>query len=408
MLSLPLVSQFPLGPSRYQGSRLLRPGGRLSRLLRPGGRLSRLLRPGGRPTCQSHLTPPLTCRSHLTPPLTCRSHLTPPLTCRSHLMPPLTCQSHFTSPLTLQNLKWRTQQLSCQSLITPQRSTQCPFTSLQSCPPCPGGLLSHWPHMDLALRSLPWFHLRSTALLDYALSDASGSRSLGGGSVMNLVATHYISCTTVQLHITHGLHLPSCTALTHSHPPLHQSHSCHYSLISLDCLTTPAPHSHTHTHLSSTLTCTHREVLFLPRLTFLSVIHPASWYLCVWPRTARPWNSEPVPVTPTSAWYCLRLCPASDIPVFACRPLPVWFCLCLINLLLQMDPHAFDQSLQQYFRSLGDTDPSHKIICIWEFRKPPLILLNVCLLLFRHMQRGVLWGSRPCPFSKFKQPSLNS
>ncbi len=83
----------------------------------------------------------------------------------------------------------------------------------------------------------------------------------GGGSVMNLVATHYISCTTLQLHITYGLHLPSCTALTHSHPPLNQSHSCHHSLISLDCLTTPAPHSHT--HLSSTLTCTHREVLFL-------------------------------------------------------------------------------------------------------------------------------------------------
>ncbi len=98
-------------------------------------------------------------------------------------------------------------------------------------------------------------------------------------TVRNLVATHYISCTTLQLHITYGLHLPSCTALTHSHPPFHQSHSCHQSLISLDCLTTPAPHSHT--HLSSTLTCTHREVLFLPRLAFLSVIHPAICYLCV-------------------------------------------------------------------------------------------------------------------------------
>ncbi len=160
---------------------------------------------------------------------------------------------------------------------------------------------------------------------------------------MNLVATHYISCTTLQLHITYGLHLPSFTALTHSHPPLHQSHSCHQSLISLDCLTTPAPHSHTHTHLSSTLTCTHREVLSLPWLTFLSVIYPAICYLCVWPRTARPWNSEPVPVTPTSAWFCLRLCPASDIPVFARWPLPVWFCL--LNILLHLDPHAFDQSL---------------------------------------------------------------
>ncbi len=36
------------------------------------------------------------------------------------------------------------------------------------------------------------------------------------------------------------------TALTHSRPPLHQSHSCHHSLINSDCLTTPAPHSLTH------------------------------------------------------------------------------------------------------------------------------------------------------------------
>ncbi len=106
---------------------------------------------------------------------------------------------------------------------------------------------------------------------------------------------HESGCHSLQLHITHGLHLPSCTALTHSHPPLHQSHSCHHSLISLDCLTTPAPHSHT--HLSSTLTCTHGEVLFLPRLTFLSgfpvfcypVFDPGlpdlgTLNLCLWPR----------------------------------------------------------------------------------------------------------------------------
>ncbi len=51
---------------------------------------------------------------------------------------------------------------------------------------------------------------------------------------------------SLKLHITHGLHFPSCTALTHSRPPLHQSHSCHHSLINSDCLTTPAPHSLTH------------------------------------------------------------------------------------------------------------------------------------------------------------------
>ncbi len=227
MLSLSLVFQFPLGPSLCRGF-LLRPGGRLSRLLRPGGRLSRLLRPGGH---LSRLLRPCERLSRLLRPgghlslllrpggrlsrllrpggrLTCQSHLTPPLTCQSHLTPSLTCQSHLTSPLT------------CQSHLTPQQFTQCHFTSLLSLPPCPGGLLSHLPHMDLALRSLSRFHLRSTALLDCAVCEASGSRSLGGGgSVTNLVATHHISCTTLQLHITHGLQLPSFTALTtHTFP----------------------------------------------------------------------------------------------------------------------------------------------------------------------------------------------
>ncbi len=196
MLSLPLVSPFPLGPSLGQGSllrpgghllrcggllsRLLRPGGRLSRLLRPSGRLSRLLRPGGRLICQSHSTSPSTCQSHLT------------------------------------------SQRSTQCPFTSQRSTQCPFTSLLSRLPCPGGLLSHWPHMDLALHSLPRFH-RPPGLC--RVCEASGSRSLGGG------LCHESGCHSLQLHITHGLHLPSSTAHTHSRPPLHQSHSCHHSLI---------------------------------------------------------------------------------------------------------------------------------------------------------------------------------
>ncbi len=61
-----------------------------------------------------------------------------------------------------------------------------------------------------------------------------------------LKCCHESGCHSLQLHITHGLHLPSCTAHTHSRPPLHQSHSCHHSLINPDCLTTPAPHSLTH------------------------------------------------------------------------------------------------------------------------------------------------------------------
>ncbi len=164
---------------------------------------------------------------------------------------------------------------------------------------------------------------------------------------------HESGCHSLHLlhHTTAAHHLWTASPIihcTHTFPStLHQSHSCHQSLINPDCLATPAPHSHTHTHISSTLPCKHCEVLFLPRLTFLSGFHPAICYRCVWPRTAWPWNSEPVPVTPTSAWYCLRLCPASDIPVFARWPLPVWFCL--LNILLHMDPHAFDQSLQLCF-----------------------------------------------------------
>ncbi len=134
---------------------------------------------------------------------------------------------------------------------------------------------------------------------------------------------------SLKLHITHGLHFPSCTALTHSRPPLHPSHSCHHSPINPDCLTTPAPHSLTH------IKAAHMHSLFAKSCfalaTFLSVL-PRICYLCVWPRTARPSISEPVPVTSTPAWYCLRLCFASDIPVFAFWPLPVWFCPRLINI----------------------------------------------------------------------------
>ncbi len=98
-----------------------------------------------------------------------------------------------------------------------------------------------------------------------------------------------------KLHITHGLHLPSCTALTHSRPPLHPSHSCHHSPINPDCLTTPAPHSLTH------IKAAHMHTLFakscLPWLHFwaffpvsvISVCDPGlpdlrSLNLCLWPR----------------------------------------------------------------------------------------------------------------------------
>ncbi len=78
---------------------------------------------------------------------------------------------------------------------------------------------------------------------------------------------HYSCTSPMDYNSHHSLHLRH----THSHPPLHQSHSCHQSLINPDCLTTPAPHSHTHTHISSALPCTHRKVLFSPVWHFRAV-----------------------------------------------------------------------------------------------------------------------------------------
>ncbi len=315
MLSLPLVSPFPLGPSLGQGSLLrpgghllrcggllsclLRPGGRRSHLLRPGGRRSRLLRPSGRPTCQSHLTSPPTCQSHLTSPPTCQSHLTSPPTCQSHLTSPPTCQSHLTSPPTCQShltspptcQSHLTSPPTCQSHLTPQWSTQCPFTSLLSRPPCPGGLLSHWPHMDLALRPLPRFHLRSTALLDFALCKRleAALRGGGGGSVMNLAATHY-NCTSPMDYISHHT--------LHSHIPIHH-HTNHTAVTNHSVALIASPHLHLiHTLTYKQHTYTHPlRSLVLPWLTFPSVFPSVSF--CV---LLSPDRLLPASLTPPAYW----------------------------------------------------------------------------------------------------------
>ncbi len=269
MLSLPLVSPFPLGPSLGQGS-LLRPGRRLSRPLRPGGRLSRPLRPA----------------------LTYRSHSTSPPICQSHLTPPLTCQSHLTS----------------------QRSTQCPFTSLLSRPPCPGGLLSHWSHMDLALRPLPRFHLRSTALLEYALCKRLEAALRGGGSVMNLVAIHS-NCTSPMDYISHHA--------LHSHIPFH--HYTNHTAVTIHSLVLIVSphlhliHSHTfkqHSHMHSL------RSLVLPWLTFPSGFPCVSTCVLPGPLTLSPDRLLPALLTPPAYWLsslsaacpdpllclCLRIC----------------------------------------------------------------------------------------------------
>ncbi len=104
--------------------------------------------------------------------------------------------------------------------------------------------------------------------------------------VTNLVATHHTTTahhpwtTTPIIHCTTTHTFPSTIApITQLSPITNQPWlSCH------TCT------SFTHPHISSTLPHTRCEVLSLPRLTFLSVSHPASCDLCVWPRTARPLN----------------------------------------------------------------------------------------------------------------------
>ncbi len=141
---------------------------------------------------------------------------------------------------------------------------------------------------------------------------------LGGG------LCHESGSHSLKLHVTHGLHFPSCTALTHSRPPLHQSHSCHHSLINSDCLTTPAPHSLTHIkaahkHSPSAKSC-------FPLVTFLSVLLFILLSLCFTPDclTLDLWTCACAPD------FCLVLftsLPCLWYSCFCLLTLPVWFCL---------------------------------------------------------------------------------
>ncbi len=116
----------------------------------------------------------------------------------------------------------------------------------------------------------------------------------------------------------------------HSHIPIH--HYTNHTAVTIHSLALfVLPHLHLiHTHTFKQHSHMHspRSLVLAP--ADISERFPCILLPCVWPRTARPWNSEPVLVTSTPAWYCLRLCSASDIPVVVRWPLPVWFCL--INL----------------------------------------------------------------------------
>ncbi len=143
---------------------------------------------------------------------------------------------------------------------------------------------------------------------------------------MNLVATHH-NCTSPMDYISHHA--------LHPHIPLHQSHSCHHSLINPDCLTTPAPHSHTHikaAHIHSPIA----KSCFAPA-DILSVA-PVFWFpvftwtaYLLWPFAACPFD------------------PACPVDIFSvcCLPRPLncpccWFCLAFIIPVTAFDPCLFD------------------------------------------------------------------
>ncbi len=117
----------------------------------------------------------------------------------------------------------------------------------------------------------------------------------------------------------------------HSHIPIHH-YTNHTAVTNHSSTLIVLPHLdliHSPTYKQHTSLHTLRSLVLAPAWHFWAFTIPSDCYFCAWPRTALPWNSEPVLVTSTPAWYCLRLCSASDIPVIARWPLPVWFCLCL-------------------------------------------------------------------------------
>ncbi len=104
--------------------------------------------------------------------------------------------------------------------------------------------------------------------------EASGSRSLGGGSVMNLVATHH-NCTSPLDYISHHA--------LHTHIPVH--HYTNYTAVTIHSLVLIAsPHLHlilTLTYKQHTYTHPLRSLVF-PWLTFPSVF-PLCVSTCVLP-----------------------------------------------------------------------------------------------------------------------------
>ncbi len=129
---------------------------------------------------------------------------------------------------------------------------------------------------------------------------------------------HHISCTTLQLHITHGLHFPSTIApITQLSPITHLPWLFHHTCTSF-----------THTHISSTLPCTHCEVLFSPVWHFQAVS------LCLPGLPIRLWPFAVCLLTLPAVWYplCLPPAPTFALPLLLILPCLRYTCYCLWTL----------------------------------------------------------------------------
>ncbi len=252
MLSLSLVSQFPLGPSFCHGS-LLCPGGQPApsvphwwdpALSAPSWRSPALSAPHWWALALS--APPwrssaLSALHGWTPALPWRSSApaAPPWWAPvPFVLPwwaPVSSAPTWWAPVSSAPPWWATVS-SAQPWWAPVLSTPpwwSPVSSVQpwwalvlSAPPWYSTLLvSSLPHGPGPL-SLPRFHLRPSALLDYSVFGLSGSRSLGGGA-LSQIQVHGLPLTLHQRSLAH--HMNSCTTLTvalhlrllNSHHPLH-------------------------------------------------------------------------------------------------------------------------------------------------------------------------------------------
>ncbi len=170
---------------------------------------------------------------------------------------------------------------------------------------------------------------------------------------------HMDSCTTLQLHITPP---QTTTPIIHctydTHIPIH--HCTNHTAVtnhSLALIVSPHLHLiHTHTHISSTLPCTHREVLFSP------VWHFGAFTLSVFPVVT--WT-----VLTTLTICCLPFWPCLPCDILSvCRlPQPLhcpcwWFCLAFVSPVLVTELYLSDLLLFILIKlhlDLNATDPSH-------------------------------------------------